>query len=144
RHQVGGFVAGVAEHQALVARALVQDFFAAAVHALGDIGRLLVVGHQYGAALVVDAVFGIVVADALDGVARNLDVVDVGRRGDFTGQHDQAGVAQGLGRHARIGVLREDGVEDGVGDLIRDFVGMAFGNGFGSKEEIVVCHSNAS
>src|SRR5690606_17129199 len=55
RHQVGGFVAGVAEHQALVARALVQVVFGLAVDALGDVGRLLVVRHQHRATLVVDA-----------------------------------------------------------------------------------------
>src|SRR5690606_18342835 len=65
------------------------------------------------------------------------------RRGDFAGQHDQPGIAQGFGRHACIRVLRQDSVENGVGNLIRDFVGMAFGDRFGSKEEIVVCHSNA-
>ena len=37
-HQGGGFVAGIAEHQALVARALVQVDTFAFVHALGDVG----------------------------------------------------------------------------------------------------------
>ena len=43
RHQYGGFVAGIAEHQALVACALVQIHALAFVDALGYIGRLLAV-----------------------------------------------------------------------------------------------------
>ena len=76
-HQLGRLVAGVAEHQALVAGADVQVVVAGVIDALGDVVALLVVGHQHRAALVVDAVLGVVVADALDGVARDLDVVDV-------------------------------------------------------------------
>ncbi|MCY1523250.1 hypothetical protein D9M68_581400 [compost metagenome] len=139
-HQVGRFVARVAEHQALVASALVQIIFRAAVHALGDVRRLLVVGDQHRAALVVDAVLGVVVADAADRVARDLDVVDVGGRGDLAGQHDQARVAQRFGCNARVGILREDGVEDRVGNLIGYLVGVPFRDGFGSKEKVVVGH----
>src|SRR6218665_1774552 len=77
-HQLGRFVAGVAEHQALVAGAGVQMVVAGMVHALGDVVALLVVGHEHGAALVVDAVVGVVIADAPDGVARHLYVVHMG------------------------------------------------------------------
>jgi len=108
-----------------------------AVHALGDVGRLLVIGDQHRATLVVDAVVGVVVADATDRVASDLDVIDVGARGDFSRQHDQAGVAEGFGGDAGIRILLEQGVEDGVGDLVGDLVGVAFGDGFGSKEKIV-------
>ena len=139
RHQFRRFVARVAEHQALVAGALIEVVVVRAVHALGDVRRLLVVRDEHRAAAVVDAVVGVVVADALDRVARDLDVIDVGGGGDFTCQHDETGVAQRFGSDARVFVLSQDGVENGVGDLIRDLVGMAFGDGFGS-EEIVVCH----
>src|SRR5690606_6269060 len=134
----------VAEHQALVAGALIQDFFGRTVHALGDVGRLLVVGDQHRASLVVDAVIGVVIADAADRIAGDLDVVDVGARGDFAGQHDQAGVAEGFGGDPGIRVLLEQRIEDGVGDLVGDLVGVPFGDGFGGKEKIVVCHSDAS
>jgi hypothetical protein len=67
RHQaVGGLVGGVAEHQALVAGALVERALAF-VHALGDVGRLAVDRRQHRAALVVEADVGVVVADAADG-----------------------------------------------------------------------------
>ena len=106
RHQCRRLVAGIAEHQALVARALVEVVIGCAVHALRDVRALLVVGHQHRAALVVDAVFGVVVADALDGVARHLDVVDVRGGGDLARQHHQAGIGQRLRCHPRIRVLR--------------------------------------
>src|SRR5690606_13281867 len=81
---------------------------------------------------------------ALDGVARHLDVIHVGGGGDSTGQHDQTRVAQRFGRDTRVGGLGQDGVQDGVGNLVGDFVGMTFGNRFGCKQEIVICHSDAS
>ena len=115
-HQLGRFVAGVAEHQALVAGTGVQVVVAGLVNALGDVIALLVVGHQHRAALVVDAVFGVVVANALDGVARHLDVVDVDvlTGGDLTRQYDQAGVDQGLRGDAGMRILLEDSIQDGV------------------------------
>ena len=105
RHELRRLVAGVAEHQALVAGALVQRIVLRLVYALLDVGRLLVVGHQHGAAFVVDAELGVVVADALDGVAR--DLLEIHRRsgGDLAGHHDQAGVDQRFRRHAGVFVL---------------------------------------
>ena len=140
-HQLGRFVAGVAEHQALVAGAGVQVVVARVVDALRDVVGLLVVADHHRAALVVDAVVGVVVADALDGVARDLDVVDVRVGGDLAGQHHQAGVGQRLGGHAAARVLLEDRVEDGIGDLVGHLVGVALGNRFG-REEKVVRHLN--
>jgi hypothetical protein len=136
-HQLGRLVAGVAEHQALVASAEVQEVVRRTVHALGDVIALLVVSHQHGATLVVDAVVGVVVANALDGVARHLDVVDIGLGGDLTGQHHEARVAQRFSRDTREGVLLEDRVQDRVRDLVGDLVGMAFRDRFRGEEEIV-------
>jgi hypothetical protein len=126
RHQHRRFVAGVAEHEALVAGALIQVIVAGAVDALRDVRALLVVGDQHGAALVVDAVFGVVVADALDCIARDMDVVDVGGRRDFTRQHHQAGVAERFGGDAGGRILRQDGVEDGIRNLVGHLVRVAF------------------
>jgi hypothetical protein len=55
---------------------------------------LLVVGNKNRATFVINAIVGVVVADALDGVARDLDVIDVGVGGDFTCEDDESGVAQ--------------------------------------------------
>jgi len=135
RHQLRGFVAGVTEHQALVAGTHVQIQALAFVNALGDVGRLLVVGHQHCAGLVVEADVGAVVADALDGIARDLDVIDVGMGGDFAGQHYQAGIHQRFGGHAGGFVLSQDGIEDRIGNLVGNLVGMPFGYRFRSKQE---------
>ena len=137
RHQLGRFIAGVAEHQALVASALIQVNASTFIDALRDVRRLLVVGHQHGATLVVDAVFRVVVADAFDGLARNLNIIHIGVRGNFASQHHQTRVAQGFGSHAGGRVLSQDGVKDGVGNLIGNLVGMAFRDGFGSEEIVV-------
>jgi len=105
RHQHGGFVAGVAEHQALVAGALVEIVVMRAIHALRDVGRLLADGDQHRAGVVVEANLGRVVTDALDGLARDLVVVDHRRGGDLAGDDAQAGGQQRLARHARMFVL---------------------------------------
>ena len=105
RHQHGGFVAGIAEHQPLVAGALVEEHALAFVHALRDVGRLLADGDQHRAGVVVEADLGRVVADALDGLARDLVVVDHRRGGDFAGDDAQTGGQQRLARHARMFVL---------------------------------------
>ena len=65
RHIGRRFVAGVAEHQTLVARALRQGIVVLFVHALLDVGALFVVAHEHRAAAVINPVFGIVVTDAL-------------------------------------------------------------------------------
>ncbi|TXT30757.1 MAG: hypothetical protein FD131_1443 [Rhodocyclaceae bacterium] len=101
---------------------------------MGDVRALLVVGDEHGTTLVVDAVFGVVIADALDRLAGDLNVIDVGVGGDFTSQDDQAGVAQGFGGNAGMLVLSQDGVEDGVGNLVGNLVRVAFADGFGSEE----------
>ena len=96
RHQLGGFVAGVAEHQALVAGALflVQAF--AFVDALADVGALGVQGHQHRAVVGLKADAGFGVADVLDHAADDFLVVDDGLGGDLTGKHHQAGGDHGL------------------------------------------------
>jgi len=89
-HQLGGFVAGIVKHQALVAGTGVEVVVADMVKALGDVIALLVVGHQHRTAFVVNAVVRVVAAMAFECVACDLDVVDGGVGGDFTCQQDQA------------------------------------------------------
>jgi len=105
RHQHRRFVAGVAKHQALVAGALVEVVVVRAIHALRDVGRLLADGNQHRTGVVVEADLGRVVADALDGLARDLVVIDHRRGGDLAGDDAQTGGQQGLARHARMFVL---------------------------------------
>ncbi len=138
RHQAGGFVGGVAEHQALVAGALVERVVVGGVDALGDVGRLAVDRRQHRAALVVEADVGVVVADAADDFLRDLAVVGVGGGGDFARDHDQAGGDQRLAGDARPGVFGQHRVEHAVGDLVGDLVGVAFGDRLGGEEKL--CH----
>jgi len=84
RHQGRCFIAGVAKHQSLIARALIQKIIRCSIHTLCDIRALLVVSDQHRATSVVDAVVGVVVADTLDGIARHLDVIHIRGRGDLT------------------------------------------------------------
>lgn len=64
-------------------------------------------------------------------------VVHVGVGGDFTRQHNQAGVGQGFGGHAAARVLRKNCVQNCVGNLVGHFVGVAFRDRFGGEEEVV-------
>ena len=104
---------------------------------MGNVVRLFIVSHQHRAAFVVDAVFGVVVADALDGIAGDLDVIDVGIGGNFTRQNDQTGIGQRFGGDAGFGVLLENCIQNRVRNLVGNFVGVAFGNGFGGEKKIV-------
>ena len=142
RHVGGGFVAGVAEHQALVAGALqvVVVLLAAFAglqgveDAAGDVVGLLADGDGDAAAGAVESVGRGVVADAQDGLADDLRDFDVGVGGDLAGHVDQAGGGQGLHGNPGLGVLGQQGVQDGVADLVTDLVGVAFGHRLGREE----------
>ena len=136
-HQVRGLRAGITKHQTLVAGALIQIIIRGAINALGDIRGLLVVGHQDRATFVIDTVIGVVVADAFDGVACDLDVIDVGSGRDFTGQHDQAGVTQRFGRDTCMGILGKDCIKNRIRHLIGNLIRVTFRHGLRGKEKIV-------
>ena len=81
RHQFRRFIAGVAEHQSLVSRALLRRLLAlgrAGIHALGDVRALA--GEQIGDEHLVGVkdIVVIDVADAGDGVAHRFVDVDLG------------------------------------------------------------------
>ena len=83
RHQLRRLVAGVAEHQALVAGTLVEVQTFAFIDTLGDVRRLAIDGGQHRAGLVVEADVGVVVTDAPYRILRQLPVIDVGLGGDL-------------------------------------------------------------
>ena len=145
-HQLRRFVAGVAEHHALVAGTLAQLglraglVFQGLVHAHGDIRGLLVDRGNDGAGVAVKAVLAAVVANIPDHSPGNMGNIHIAVGGDLTHDMDEAGAGRGLAGHAAHGVLFQDGVQHGVGDLVADLVGMAFGHGFRSKQ-IVSCHN---
>ena len=143
RHQLGRLVAGVAEHHALVAGALLGGGLAdglAGVHALRDVGALALEGDDDVHAVGVVADVVVVVADGADGLAGDVGVVELGLGGDFAGDDQQAGLGEGFARHAALRVLGEARVEDGVRDGVADFVGVAFRDRFRREDAVLQVH----
>ena len=134
RHQLVGFVAGVSEHQALIAGALFLGIILGMIDAAGDVGGLGMDGRQHAAALVIETDFGMVVTDLADGVAGHLGGVNPRVGGHFAGHHDLAGGHQRFAGHPATGVLGEDGVEHGIADLVGHLIGMAHGDGFAGEQ----------
>ena len=128
RHQHVGLVGGIAEHQALVARALFA--LVLAVDALGDVGGLLADDVEHAAARAVEAHVGGVVADVEHGLAHQRLHIHPGARGDFARDDHDAGLHQGLAGHAAARIDRKNGIQHGVGYLIGDLVRVAFGDRF--------------
>ncbi|CAI8949995.1 NAD-specific glutamate dehydrogenase [Pseudomonas sp. IT-P12] len=133
-HQHVGFVAGVAEHQALVAGTLI--FRLGAVDTLVDVRGLLANDVHHTAGRAVEADVGAVVADVENHVTHDLFQVDPGRRGDFTCNDCHAGFHQSFARHAGELVFGNDGVQHRIGNLVGDFVRMPFGHGLGGEEGV--------
>ncbi len=144
RHQLGCLVAGVAEHHALIAGAVVQLVvagllgFQGLVHAQRDIAGLLIDVGDDGAGVAVKAIGGVVVADVTDHLAGDLGNIHIAGGGDLAHNVDKARGSGGLAGHAAIGILLENGVQNGVADLVADLIGMSLGNRFGSKQ--MLCH----
>jgi hypothetical protein len=144
-HQLRRLARGIAEHHSLVAGSRAVELVVAggllarligAVHALGDVGRLLVQGVEHGTRVGAEAQPGVDVADLPDRLARDVLDIEAGIGGDLARDHHQAGVDQRFAGHPAVGILGQDGVEDGVGDLVGDLVGMAFGDRFRGEQEL--------
>ena len=131
RHQLRRLVAGVPEHQPLVARA-------AGVDPHRDVGRLPVQRREHGARVGVEAELRAGVPHVPHGLPGDVGELDPGRRGDLPRQHDESGREQRLAGHAPRRVFRQDGVEDRVRDLVGNLVRMALGDRFG-REEVAAC-----
>ena len=77
RHELRRLVAGVAEHHALIARAVIERVLAGllalerVVDAEGNVGALLVDVRDDGAGLAVKAILGAVIADLAHGLAHD-------------------------------------------------------------------------
>ncbi len=102
-HVVVGLVDGVAEHHTLVAGALVIGVFAR--DAAVDVGALLMDGGEDAAAVAVELILRLGVADAVDGVACDGLQVDVHRRAHLTHDDHLSGGVEGLDGAVRIGVV---------------------------------------
>src|SRR5208337_349015 len=126
RHQLLILITRIPKHHSLVAGA-------AGIDAHGDVAGLFVDAGDDGAGVAVEAVEGVVVANALHGAANDLLKVDVSFGGDFSGDDDEAGRGESFASDAADGILGEAGVEYGIGNLVGDFIGMAFSYGFGRE-----------
>ena len=143
-HQFRCLVAGIAEHEALVAGALLGGLFAfgfLCVNALRDVLALL--GDRFGDdhLVGVENVVVVDVADFPDGLTHDLFEIEFGVRRDFTGEHHHVALDQRFAGHTAFFVLGQARVEHGVGNGVADFVGVAFANRLGGKD-IVRGHWN--
>ncbi len=150
RQQLRGVGVRVAEHQALVARALAVDLvvrrldpaLVGGVDALGDVGRLRADRHVHPARRAVEALGRRVVADLQDPVAHQPGDVDVAARGDLTRDVHLAGGHHGLDRHPAAPVLLEQRVEDAVADRVTHLVRMTLGHRL-AREQPSTCVRHA-
>ena len=142
RHELGGLVARVTEHESLVAGALgvervdrrADAGLFGPVDALGDVGALRVEGDLHGAGLSVEALDRRVVTDLEHPVAGDASDVDVRLRGDLAADQHHAGRHERLRRNAALGVLGEQRVEDAVADLVGNLVRVALSDGLGREQ----------
>ena len=138
RHELGGLVARIAEHESLVTGA-------AGVHAHGDVGRLRLNDVQDSAGLRVEPESGIREPNVGDHLTREGGDVYVGRGCDLARHDANAGRDQHLARNATLGVIFQDCIQHCIGDLIRHLIGMAFSYGLRRENvPLILCHSYAS
>ena len=147
RHQLRCLVAGIAEHHALVAGAVIKLAVVLSlrlkrfVNAESDVGGLFVNVRDYAAGVAVKAVLCSVVADLTDDVSCDLGNIDIAARADLAHDVDKPRGSRGLAGNSAVGVLLKYCVQHRIGDLVADFVGMTFGHGFGSKQ-VMSCHNS--
>ena len=136
-HQFLRLVRRVTEHHSLVAGAdpverivvtRVVLHLVRRIHALRDVGRLLVERNDDAAGRRVEAPLGVGVANLRDPFPHELGNVDVDVGGDLTGDDDEPGGDQRLAGNAPLGILRQNGVEDRVRDLVGDLIGVPLGD----------------
>ena len=149
RHELRGVVAGVAEHQALVAGAALVELvlrradagLVTGVDTRGDVARLGADGDLDAARVAVEALLRGVVADVEDRLADDVGHRGVRRRAHLAGDDDQTGGEQGLDRDAQVGavaVLAHEVVEDRVADPVGDLVRVTLGHRL--RGEKASCH----
>src|SRR4051794_17386479 len=146
RHELRGFVARVAEHYPLVARALFGSVFSfrrARIDSLRDVGRLAGENVLDVDLVRVKNVVVVYVPDLAHAFAHDLrngksgferTVLGQIRNGDFSADNNGVTLGVSLARDSTILVLTNAGIEDGVGNGVTDFVGMTFADRFGRKD----------
>ena len=146
RHQFRRLAAGIAEHDALIARAFI--LVAARIHALGNVRRLRVQQNFDVGSFPVETI--LLIADVADGSPGHIldhGKGDLLRPAGFARDHHAVGGGQRFACHAQIfrleAVLRtfaEEEIHHLVRNAVADLVGMAFGHAF-TGEKIVPVHA---
>ena len=135
RHQLGCFVARIAEHQPLVAGA-------PGVHTHRNIGRLRLDQIVHAAGIAIETIGRVVVSDIVDGASRDARNVHVRGGRDLAGNDASAGGDQHFARHTPGGIVRQDRVQHGVGNLIGNLIRMTFRDRFrGEKMSLIICQN---
>ena len=156
RHQLGCLPAGVAEHHALISRALPVELVDALPlpvlvgvgDTLGDVGRLRPDGDGHAAGRAVVALDRRVVADVQDLLPDDPGNVHVCLGGDLAGDVNLAGSDHGLYGYPAARVVLDHGIQQCVTDLVGHLVGMTFSDGLGGEEAtshltILICAESA-
>jgi hypothetical protein len=142
-HQVRRLRAGEAEHEPLVAGALLGVLLAFRVlliHALRDVRALRRQRVHDMHAARVEGFARVDVTNLLDRAPHHLVVIEIGLGRDLARDDDEVRFHHRLARDAAVLVLRQAGVEDRIGNRIGDLVGMPLGDRFG-RENVGFGHS---
>ena len=141
-HQLRRVIAGVAEHQALVARTHVLTRHGVLVHALSNVRTLAIEGHHDRAGLRVDAHVVVRVTDLLDHAADDVLIIDRGFRRDFTRNNGYTRGDHRLTGNPAVRILLKQGIQNTVGNLVRQLVRMAHADRFTRKQVLALRHGN--
>src|SRR5262245_44678780 len=106
-HQFRRLVAGVAKHQSLITSA-------SCIYSHRDIRRFRINGHNHAAGLRIETVFGPGVSNFLNGLASDLAIINLSRRGYLSANQDQSGHNHSFASDPASGVLPKDLVQNGV------------------------------
>ena len=132
-HHLARLVAGVTEHDALVAGPLL--LLGSTHDALVDVGRLLVDGRENAARIAIELILALGVTDPPDDAAGYALHIDIGLGTHLAGDDHQTGGAQRLASDLGIGIVTQKLVENGVGNLIRHLIGVPFGHRLRCKQK---------
>ena len=131
----GRFVAGVADHNALIARAegvLVLSLSQFRLDSARNVGALVM-------QVAVDLVRFRVIADIAQGIADNVEHVRLNLGGNFARHNDVTAGCHDLTGYTAGGVMLQTGVQHAVGNEVAQLVGMTAHNGFcGVKARMLV------
>mmetsp|Transcript_18712 Transcript_18712/g.46482 ORF Transcript_18712/g.46482 Transcript_18712/m.46482 type:complete len:374 (-) Transcript_18712:63-1184(-) len=133
RHEGFRLVGSVTKHDSLVTGT--EVFHLLGIDGLGNVRGLFLDGHNDVAGLVVKSLSGVVVSNVLDGIADDLLVVDGGRGGDLSKNHDHSRLTAGLAGDAGFFVSGQAGVQDGIRNLIGKLVRVSLVDRFRSEKK---------